>query len=83
MEVQGLGNERDRGDVGAPRYPFKLYIMRNKELFRRKLDSIIGKSKTIKVMATRRGTTTQDVHAICDQIEALVEDLNTMIEREQ
>ena len=56
--------------------------MRNKELFRRKLDNVIGKVKTIKVMATRQGTTVQDVHALCDQIEALVEDLNTMLERE-
>lgn len=57
--------------------------MKNKELFRRKLDSVIGKTKTIKVMATRQGTTVQDVHSLCDQIEALVEDLNTMLEREQ
>ena len=56
--------------------------MRNKELFVRKLDNVIGKVKTIRVMATRQGTTVQDVHALCDQIEAIVEDLNTMLERE-
>jgi len=57
--------------------------MRNKELFRKKLDNVVGKIKTIRVMATRKGTTVQDVHALCDQIEELVSDLNTMLEREQ
>jgi hypothetical protein len=57
--------------------------MRNKELFRKKLDNVVGKIKTIRVMATRQGTTVQDVHALCDQIEELVSDLNTMLEREQ
>lgn len=55
--------------------------MRNKELFVKKLDNIIGKVKTIRVMATRQGTTIQDLHQLCDQIEDTVSDLNTMVER--
>jgi len=56
--------------------------MRNKELFVKKLDNVIGKVKTIRVIATRQGTTVQDVHGLCDQIEEIVSDLNTMVERE-
>ncbi len=55
--------------------------MRNKELFVKKLDNIIGKVKTIRVMATRQGTTIQDLQKLCDQIEDTVSDLNTMVER--
>lgn len=55
--------------------------MRNKELFVKKLDNIVGKVKTIRVMATRQGTTIQDLHKLCDQIEDTIGDLNTMIER--
>jgi len=36
--------------------------MRNKELFVRKLDHVLGKIKTIRVMSTRQGTTVQDIH---------------------
>ena len=57
--------------------------MRNRELFKQKLTRIDGKLKTIRVMATRQGTTVQDVHALCEQIEDQISDLNTMLEREQ
>jgi uncharacterized protein YukE len=56
--------------------------MRNKELFRSKLTRIDGKLKTIRVMATRQGTTVQDIHKIIDDIDEQLEDLATMIERE-
>lgn len=69
--------------MGAPIYPYKLYIMRNKELFVRKLDHVMGKIQTIRVMSTRQGTTVQDIHSLCDQIEEQISDLNTMLEREQ
>jgi len=83
LEVQGLGNEGRWGDMGTPRYPIKLNIMKNKELFVKKLDHVLGKVQTIRVMATRQGTTVQDVHALCEQIEDQISDLNTMLEREQ
>lgn len=57
--------------------------MRNKELFVRKLDHVLGKLKTIRVMSTRQGTTVQDIHKLCDQIEEQISDLNTMLERGQ
>lgn len=56
--------------------------MRNKELFRNKLTRIDGKLKTIRVMATRQGTTVQDIHKIIDDIDEQLADLATMIERE-
>jgi uncharacterized protein YukE len=56
--------------------------MRNKELFRSKLTRIDGKLKTIRVMATRQGTTVQDIHKIIDDIDEQLADLATMIERE-
>ena len=56
--------------------------MRNKELFRSKLTRIDGKLKTIRVMATRQGTTVQDIHKIIDDIDEQLDDLATMIERE-
>ena len=33
-------------------------------------------------MSTRRGVTVQDIHKILDEIEELVEDVSTMVERE-
>jgi uncharacterized protein YukE len=56
--------------------------MRNKELFKSKLTRIDGKLKTIRVMATRQGTTVQDIHKIIDDIDEQLADLATMIERE-
>jgi hypothetical protein len=56
--------------------------MRNKELFVKKLDNIIGKTRTIRVMTTRRGTTAEDIHNLCNGIEDIISDLNTMLERE-
>lgn len=56
--------------------------MRNKELFKQKLNRIDGKLKTIRVMATRQGTTIQDLDKILDSIYEELGDLNTMLERE-
>lgn len=56
--------------------------MRNKELFKQKLNRIDGKLKTIRVMATRQGTTVQDLDKILDSIYEELGDLNTMLERE-
>ena len=56
--------------------------MRNKELFVRKLDHVMGKIQTIRVMSTRQGTTVQDLDKILDSIYEELGDLNTMLERE-
>ena len=56
--------------------------MRNRELFKQKLNRVDGKLKTIRVMATRQGTTVQDLDKILDSIYEELGDLNTMIERE-
>ena len=42
--------------------------MRNRELFKQKLTRIDGKLKSIRVMATRQGTTVQDLDKILDSI---------------
>ena len=57
--------------------------MRNKQLFVEKMNRIDGKLKTIRVMATRQGTTVQDIHNILDQIDSEMNDLSSMIEREE
>jgi len=57
--------------------------MRNKQLFVEKMNRIDGKLKTIRVMATRQGTTVQDIHNILDQIDSEMGDLSSMIEREE
>jgi hypothetical protein len=56
--------------------------MRNRELFKEKLGRIDGKLKTIRVMATRQGTTVQDLDKLLDSIHEQLADLATMIERE-
>jgi len=56
--------------------------MRNIELFKDKLRRIEGKLKTIRVMATRRGTTIQDLDVLLDDITTQLGDMSTMIERE-
>jgi hypothetical protein len=56
--------------------------MRNRELFKQKLARIDGKLKTIRVMATRQGTTVQDLDKILDSIYEELSDMGTMIERE-
>ena len=57
--------------------------MRNKQLFVDKMNRIDGKLKTIRVMATRQGTTVQDIHNLLDQIDSEMSDLSSMIEREE
>ena len=42
--------------------------MRNRDLFKQKLARIDGKLKTIRVMATRQGTTVQDLDKLLDDI---------------
>jgi len=56
--------------------------MRNRELFKQKLARIDGKLKSIRVMATRQGTTVQDLDKILDSIYEELADLGTMVERE-
>jgi len=56
--------------------------MRNRELFKQKLARIDGKLKTIRVMATRQGTTVQDLDKLLDSIYEELSDMSTMIERE-
>ena len=56
--------------------------MRNRDLFKQKLARIDGKLKTIRVMATRQGTTVQDLDKILDSIYEELSDMSTMIERE-
>lgn len=57
--------------------------MKNKELFRTKLDRIDGKVRTIKVMVTRQGTSVEDINEVLDAITNELSDLNTMLERIQ
>tara|TARA_R110000822_G_scaffold77892_1_gene186707 strand:- start:556 stop:747 length:192 start_codon:yes stop_codon:yes gene_type:complete len=56
--------------------------MRNRELFKQKLTRIDGKLKTLRVMATRQGTTIHDLDKILDDINEHLGDLSTMVERE-
>jgi len=56
--------------------------MRNKDLFKQKLDRIDGKMKMIRVMSTRQGTTVQDINEVLNQIDEQMSDLYTMLERE-
>ena len=56
--------------------------MRNRDLFKQKLARIDGKLKTIRVMATRQGTTVQDLDKLLDSIYEELSDMSTMIERE-
>ena len=56
--------------------------MRNRELFKQKLTRIDGKLKTIRVMATRKGMTVQDLDKVLDDIFDTLGDMATMIERE-
>lgn len=56
--------------------------MRNKDLFKQKLDRIDGKMKMIRVMSTRQGTTVQDINEVLNQIDDQMSDLYTMLERE-
>lgn len=56
--------------------------MRNRELFKNKLARIDGKLKTIRVMATRKGMTVQDLDKVLDDIFDTLGDMATMIERE-
>ena len=56
--------------------------MRNKELAQKRVERIAGKLKTIRVMITRQGVTTQDINAVIEVIENELNDLQTMIQRE-
>tara|TARA_B110000211_G_C13668384_1_gene373408 strand:+ start:361 stop:552 length:192 start_codon:yes stop_codon:yes gene_type:complete len=56
--------------------------MKNRELFKDKIRRIEGKLKTIRVMATRQGTTVQDLDVLLDDITTQLGDMSTMIERE-
>ena len=56
--------------------------MRNKELAQKRVERIAGKLKTIRVMITRQGVTTQDLNEVVDAIENELNDLQTMIQRE-
>ena len=56
--------------------------MRNKELAQKRVELIAGKLKTIRVMITRQGVTTQDINEVIDVIENELNDLQTMIQRE-
>ena len=56
--------------------------MRNKELTQKRVERIAGKLKTIRVMITRQGVTTQDINEVIDVIENELNDLQTMIQRE-
>ena len=56
--------------------------MRNKELAQKRVERIAGKLKTIHVMITRQGVTTQDINEVIDVIENELNDLQTMIQRE-
>jgi DNA-binding FrmR family transcriptional regulator len=56
--------------------------MRNKQLFIDKMNRIDGKLKTIRVMITRPHTVSE-IHNLIDQIDEQMNDLNTMVEREQ
>ena len=56
--------------------------MRNKELAQKRVERIAGKLKTIRVMVTRQGVTTQDINEVIDVIENELNDLQTMIQRE-
>jgi hypothetical protein len=56
--------------------------MRNRDLFKQKLARIDGKLKTIRVMATRKGMTVQDLDKVLDDIFDTLGDMTTMIERE-
>jgi hypothetical protein len=56
--------------------------MRNKDLFKQKLDRIDGKVKMIRVMSTRQGTTVKDINEVLNQIDEQMSDLYTMLERE-
>ena len=56
--------------------------MKNRELFKDKIRRIEGKLKTIRVMATRQGTTVQDLDILLDDITTQLSDMSTMIERE-
>ena len=56
--------------------------MRNRDLFKQKLARIDAKLKTIRVMATRQGTTVQDLDKVLDDIFDTLGDMATMIERE-
>ena len=55
--------------------------MKNKDLFKSKLDRIDGKVRTLRVMTARRGTTVDDINTILDSIDSEISDLNTMLER--
>jgi len=55
--------------------------MRNRDLFKQKLARIDGKLKTIRVMATRKGMTIQDLDKVLDDIHEQLADMATMIER--
>ena len=56
--------------------------MRNKELAQKRVERTAGKLKTIRVMITRQGVTTQDINEVIDVIENELNDLQTMIQRE-
>ena len=57
--------------------------LRNKQLFVEKMNRIDGKLKTIRVLITRHGTTTQDINAVIDSIDSEMVDLASMVEREE
>jgi DNA-binding FrmR family transcriptional regulator len=56
--------------------------MQNRDLAQKKLSRIEGKLKTIRVMMTRKDTTTKDISDLIDSIDNELEGLNTMIARQ-
>ena len=70
-------------DVSRDVTKLKLYTMRNKDAFLKKMNRIEGKLKAIRVMVTRQGTTIKDIHEILDYVDEEMDGLHTMIEREE
>jgi DNA-binding FrmR family transcriptional regulator len=57
--------------------------MRNRDVALTKLDRIEGKLKTIDVMLSRPNTTGNDIREMLSNIQENVDDVRSMIEREQ
>jgi len=55
--------------------------MRNKELLLSKLGQLEGKIKATRVLITRPNTT-EELHATLDIIDNLLEDINSIVERD-
>jgi len=55
--------------------------MRNKQLFEKKLERLHGKLQQIRVMSSRN-ISLQDLYAMLDESEELIEDMTNMLERD-